>query len=830
MHKIVRLELIPTKGWARLPRMLFCWSLLRLWVLAIAVWHPAIDAQTLSPLNPAQKAWVSAHPVVKVGVAVEFPPYYFATGRGRYEGFVIDLMDRVAQRTGLKLEYTRFDRFGDVLAAMRDGIVDVTPFTSESPARAEYLHFVRPLFSTQMVVVADRRLGDVTADSGFATYRVAVERLSTAADLMRERFPQTRLIEYDHGEAALLGVAAGEADLFVGFRQVAAYYMEKHLTANLVMRGTLASPGTALGPAVRKNALELAAILDVAIQDLSTEEIAEIAGRWLPRSVFAPQIGARAELTDSQREWLKTNGAIRLGFDENFSPIAFKNAVGGFDGLAADLTRALAAKVGLVIAYEKGASFTDVYKSALNGEIDLVVAAGRNADRSRDFDFVGPFLRVPTVVVAASARESEVALDAPGRWRLALLRDHFLIPKLLSKYPSVQLVELDTQSEVLQAVRDGQADLAIGNMKVVNQLLESRHMGALRTIGVVPQGDSELYFAVRNTKPELARVLRAGLDAIPPVERAEIEGRWLQISWSEGIAWPKFLLWTAAVVGISSLVIFSFWRSNQRLRLAQLALDQARRAAEELAAARAHFTAYLSHELRGSLGGFASGMGLLSSSAMPAERKVALINAMQDSAEVMLDLCERTLDFERMLAGGVELQMAPMPIAETVQRAVAAWRVQAELKGLTLEVQTALGASAVVLCDAVRLTQVIQNLVGNAVKFTAAGQITVAVAVRSVDACRKALLSVTVTDSGPGVPEAERERLFQPFAQGTEGRRMRRGAGLGLSISARIVEAMGGEIALAASSSAGSRFAFSVPVEVSAQEGLHSDSKRSVEA
>lgn len=764
------------------------------------------------PLTPAEAAWVAQHPVVRVGVAVEFPPYYFAAERGRYEGFVIDLMDRLAQRTGVRLEYQRFASSGDVLDAMRAGSVDLTPFSAETPERADDLRFVGPLFATQTVVVADRRLGDVSADSGFAAYRVAVERHSSAADLMRTRYPQARLVEYEHAEKAVLGTAAGEADVFVGYRQVAAYYMEKHLTANLVMRGSLATPDTALGPAVRKSLPQLAGVFEKAIQELSTEEIAEVAARWMPRSAFGPPPGARATLTPGQRDWVSRHGTVRLGFDENFSPIAFKNRAGGFDGLAADLTHALAAKVGLVIAYEQGASFADVYESARRGDLDVIVAAGRNSERSLAFDFVGPILRVPTVVVAAAGQERELGLDSPGPWRLALLREHFLMPRLRSRYPNLRLVTFDTQAEVLQAVRDGQADLALGNMKVVSQLLESHHLGALRAVGVVEQGDSELYFAVRNTKPELALVLRAGLDALSPAERTEIENRWLRVDWSEGVPWTRVALLACAILAASALVITSLWLGNRRLRQAKATLRDAHALAQTQVAARAHFTAYLAHELRGSLGGLAGGLDLLARPTLPASRREPLLAAMRSSARGLLELCERTLDLERMLAGGLDIQPAPARLPDTLEQALAPWRVQAELKGVALTLRSGLAADAVARVDAVRLTQVLQNLVGNAVKFTPRGEVRVDVVLADAPAGAGHTLQVTVADQGPGVPVDEQAQLFQAFAQGTAGRRQRAGAGLGLSISARIVEAMGGQIALLRSSAEGSVFSFQVPL------------------
>jgi ABC-type amino acid transport substrate-binding protein len=312
-------------------------------------------------------------------------------------------------------------------------------------------------------------------------------------------------------------------------------------------------------------------------------------------------------LTAAQKSWVQAHGAIRLGFDASFAPIAFTNVAGGFDGLAADVTHVVTNKVGLIAAYQEGGSFADVFNRARLGELDVVVASARNAGRTGDFDFVGPFLSVPTVVVAASDRSPAAGLDESGTTRVALLKEHFLIPLLRSRYPRLKLEEYDTQAEAMRAVRRGEADLALGNMKVVDQLIEREHQGALRLFGVVPQGDSELYFAVRKSLPELAPVLRVALDSVTPGEMAEIESRWLQTKYSVGVPWARVILISAAFISFASLIVGSFWYSNRRLRLAQVALRSAHHLAEEQASARAGFIAYLSHELRGSLSGLAGG-------------------------------------------------------------------------------------------------------------------------------------------------------------------------------------------------------------------------------
>lgn len=498
-------------------RRALCWCC-RAAVIVAAVLGTAAHAQPASRIDGAKdyRTWAAAHPTVRVGVSGEFAPYYFARGAGRYEGFVVDLLERLVQGSGLRLEYRHYASFGDVLQAMQRREVDMTPFTSESPQRRDFMTFVQPLFSTQTVVVADRRLSDLSLDESFSRYRVAVERGSTAADLLALRYPQAKVLPFDTVERAILATASGEADLCITFRQVATYYMEKHFTANLVLRGVLAAPGTALGPAVRKDLPELAALLNDAVVQLSTEEVTELTAKWLPRSVVSATLAPAAPLSEAQRAWVRQHGGVKLGFDAAFSPITFTSAAGGFDGLAADITRLLARKAGLIVSYEQGGSFADVFDAARQGRIDLVVGAARNADRSREFDFVGPILRVPTVVVAANDQALVEGLDTPGVRRLALLREHFLEPMLRSRHPSLTLLEFETQAAALQAVRRGDADLALGNMKVVNQLLESEHVGALKTVGVVPHGDSELYFAVPKAQPQLTAVLRAALDSATP--------------------------------------------------------------------------------------------------------------------------------------------------------------------------------------------------------------------------------------------------------------------------------------------------------------------------
>jgi len=346
-------------------------------------------------------------------------------------------------------------------------------------------------------------------------------------------------------------------------------------------------------------------------------------------------------------------------------------------------------------------------------------------------------------------------------------------------------------------------------MKVVNQLLEAYHAGALESVGVVPQGDSELYFAVHKSQPELTAVLRVALDAATPAERAAIEARWLRVEVPVGIPWRQVAAYAVAAALVAGGVMLGLSVSNRRLRAGNAALEEARALADTQARQRAHFIAYLSHELRGSLGGLSTGLTMLQADELPQARVATLVTAMRRAAVTLLDLCQRTLDMERWLQGGVDLQPQPVDLAEVVHGALAPWQIQAEAKGLDWETQLRWEPGLRVTLDPLRFTQVVQNLVGNAVKFTAQGRISVTVSIEPMPGSFTSghHLRLEVADGGPGIAPADQARIFEPFGQGVAGKDHRSGAGLGLSIVSQIVEAMGGRVWIERSDARGSVFA-----------------------
>jgi two-component system, sensor histidine kinase len=231
--------------------------------------------------------------------------------------------------------------------------------------------------------------------------------------------------------------------------------------------------------------------------------------------------------------------------------------------------------------------------------------------------------------------------------------------------------------------------------------------------------------------------------------------------------------------------------------------------AERSNAVKGRFLATMSHEMRTPLHGILGLAQLLRAEPdAPAPVRSERLQTLQSTGEHLLGLINDVLDYSRIEGGHLRLREEPLDLRALVESATALSRVAAADKGLALRLELDLPAPCWVWADPARLRQVLLNLLGNAVKFTTAGSVTLRARLTQPG---HALLEVL--DTGPGVPPADRERVFQAFEQ-LDGSFARRygGTGLGLAISRELVQAMGGELSCHEAPGGGACFAFAWPV------------------
>jgi signal transduction histidine kinase/CheY-like chemotaxis protein/purine-cytosine permease-like protein len=251
--------------------------------------------------------------------------------------------------------------------------------------------------------------------------------------------------------------------------------------------------------------------------------------------------------------------------------------------------------------------------------------------------------------------------------------------------------------------------------------------------------------------------------------------------------------------------IDSHRRTDEALQAARLQAERAQAAAEAANQAKSRYISAISHELRTPLNSILGYAQLMAADASLAPQRRQAVQVIKRGGEHLMRLIDGTLDIARIEAGRLSLEPAPLRFGDLLRELVDMFEPQAAAKGLAFRFETSGTLPAWVRADEQRLRQILINLLGNAIKFTRVGAVTLQVR------HSREMATVEITDTGPGMDADELARIFEPFTRGSSasasgGGGTPPGAGLGLTIARMLTELMGGELTASSRPGTGSTF------------------------
>ncbi len=526
----------------------------------------------------------------------------------------------------------------------------------------------------------------------------------------------------------------------------------------------------------------------------------------------SPVARAGIQLSEEEQAFVDAHGPFRVGFVQDRIPVSFSDENGELAGVSRYLFDRLAQLSGLTFEYVPLPAGSITYDFLMDQKLDLVTSVEYNKENlnARGIVISQPYLSSRKVVVA----RQDLEFDTSKHLKVAVSTGSQTLRKVLGRlFPNFELEDYASITDCFDALLRGEADLLIQNQFVVEYWMAKPAYEKLKVIPVMGLEDELCFSAVFSfdggdgpTEDDgrlLVGILNRAIDLITEDESGSYIIQAVmknQYNYTLGDFLSRYR-YAVGIFIVSVIIIVVLATILMRLRLRTLA-DQAD------AKAKGQFISAMSHEIRTPLNGL---IGLNYLIAQRLDDRAQLERYLQQStstARYLLRLVSEMLDMSSMQKGALKLSPAPMDLALSVSTVEALAGRSMSDRGLEFHADVELPYPHI-LGDAVRVQQVLLNLLDNARKFTSAGGKVSLTAQQTLQEDGSIRTRFAVEDNGVGMSEEFQKQVFDTFAQERETvSQGNQGMGLGLPVSHSLAQLMGGDITFTSKKGEGSTFYF----------------------
>lgn len=523
---------------------------------------------------------------------------------------------------------------------------------------------------------------------------------------------------------------------------------------------------------------------------------------------------ASLQLSREEYQFLEEHQTVRLGIDPKFMPFEFLDEHDIHTGIAADLLALISERTGLSFTYDPTLSWTETISQAREGSIDVLSAVGYTRDRAEYLTYLPAYIHFQRAIIVQKSNTSVTSFsDLQGR-QVAVQRGSSH-EDFLTSYPSITPRFYNTVEEALLAVNHGEEIAFVGNEATSVYLSRLLGLTELTIIPITEDGEQSLHIAVQRSEPILASILQKAFDSISEAELAAILNSWIRYE-TKIDYWPVIrIAIVIAIIIVLAFALSSYW--IVRLKKAIREKEEAQKRAEEADREKSRFLARISHEIRTPLNGVRGMSFLLERTPLSTDQR-RYVQSISTATQTMQQITNDILEYSRLEENRITFESVPFHLDDVLENCVSIEQYLVQQKELDFRITEEANIPKRFIGDPTRLSQILINLMNNAVKFTEHGSITLSIASKD-KAETSCTLIVNVSDTGIGMSKEQLNTIFTPFVQANETiHRKYGGSGLGLSIVKELVEKMQGKLEVESKPGEGTRFSVSLPMQLNTDQ------------